>query len=222
MDSSEVKQIIRGIWMGISEVSCKAAAVHPLFGIVGLLMKGISSAVEKVELREVPKDLEEVLRNIDAILQENNATLNQIKKMSVILENDDIVTNIKYQYKTFENMYNAKEKVKQETDNFIGVFKQHEHGKNLYSLYDVVMWENKKFGKPILEVYKECSGNDPVVMKDLCTFLLCLFAEGIIALVAFNIVTDDNVDKCVKEWKEKMENVDRKLAEVLKESQLSQ
>ncbi|XP_039596529.1 protein rapunzel-like [Polypterus senegalus] len=222
MYSSEVKQIIRGLWMGIAEVSCKAAAVHPLFGIVGLLMKGISNAVDKVELREVSKELDEVFKNIDAILQENNTTLNQIKKMSVILENDDIVTNIKYQFKTFETMYNAKEKIKQETDNFIRVFREHEHGKNLYSLYDVVMWENKKFGKPILEVYKESSGNDPVVMKNLCTFLQCLFAEGIIALVAFSIVTDDNVDKCVKEWKEKMENVDRKLAKVLKESQLSQ
>uniref|UniRef100_A0A8C4TJ71 Uncharacterized protein n=1 Tax=Erpetoichthys calabaricus TaxID=27687 RepID=A0A8C4TJ71_ERPCA len=193
MDNSEVKQIMHGIWMGIAEISCEAAVVHPLFGIVGLVMKALSKQ----------------------ILYENKKTLNQIKKISVILQNDEIVKNIKYQFKTFQYMYEAEEKYKMdEADNFIRMFKECNRSMNLDSLYDSVMWENKIFGQPILEVYKTCSGNDPVVMKKLCTFLQCLFAEGLIALVAFKYVTNDNVDKCVEEWKEKIQNVDRKLAEV--------
>ncbi|XP_039608862.1 protein rapunzel-like [Polypterus senegalus] len=223
MDNSEVKQIMRGIWMGIAEISCNAAVVHPVFGIVGLVMKGISSAVDKDEDQEVQKDLNELLPKIEKILTENKKTLNNIKKMSVILQNDDTVKNIKHQFKKFKDMYEAKENFKkQETDEFIKTFKECKRSMNLDSLYDNVLWEKKLFGEPILEVYKKSSDNDPEVMKKLCTFLQCLFAEGIIALVAFKVVTDDNVDKCVKEWEEKMENVDRCLAQVLKESQLSQ
>ncbi|XP_028649975.1 protein rapunzel-like [Erpetoichthys calabaricus] len=223
MDNSEVKQIMHGIWMGIAEISCEAAVVHPLFGIVGLVMKALSSAVDKNEDKKVKKDLNELLPKIEQILYENKKTLNQIKKISVILQNDEIVKNIKYQFKTFQYMYEAEEKYKMdEADNFIRMFKECNRSMNLDSLYDSVMWENKIFGQPILEVYKTCSGNDPVVMKKLCTFLQCLFAEGLIALVAFKYVTNDNVDKCVEEWKEKIENVDRKLAEVLNESQFRQ
>ncbi|XP_028649987.1 protein rapunzel-like [Erpetoichthys calabaricus] len=207
----------------VAEVSSAAAVFNPVFGIVGSFIKVVLDQTGNDEVSELKEEMDNIFTNLDQILVQTNETLNQVQKVSADLQYSRIERNIKDQFRMFQEIYDAKPEHKQQrTQYFEDNFPKRGEDQNLHTLYDLVMGKNLLFGQPILEVYKKYSNNDPNVMGTLCTRLRCLFSIGIIALVGYTVIIEDNEKRCIREWRKKMEDVENKMQMILNACQKRQ
>ncbi|KAM7383021.1 hypothetical protein PAMP_002709 [Pampus punctatissimus] len=124
--------------------------------------------------------------------------------------------NLKNQFRKFMEMVDARpEHRKRKRDDFEESYANDLGDQNLHTLYDGVMGKPKLFSRPILEVYLKHSQGDRSTMERLCTRLTYLFCIGLIALMGYTAIIEDDEEGLSEEWTEKMEQVQEKMQEAL-------
>ncbi|KAJ3597681.1 hypothetical protein NHX12_001198 [Muraenolepis orangiensis] len=71
------------------------------------------------------------------------------------------------------------------------------------------------FGRPLLEVHRELCGGSRVAMETRCAHLLTVLGMGLVALVAYTAVTEDDQEQVERKWAPRVEEVWAKMEEVL-------
>ena len=125
---------------------------------------------------------------------------------------------IKHQYAALGNMVT---KVKKDPDHadkhmsdFEKIYEQDNADKSLNDYYRGVMG-GSLFAQPLLLVYLEHCGHDFTVMERRCSHLRLLFHKGLFALMAYTAMTKDDEEEVAEKWKKRMEEIQRKMEEVL-------
>ncbi|XP_030203847.1 protein rapunzel-like isoform X2 [Gadus morhua] len=217
---ADIQKTVVKVLICVEKVTSFASSVDPICGIifplVRLLRKGLQ---EDEEAHALEKDFQALHCKIGSISAKNRQCLPQIRMDEVIETYVKHEEFIKHQYKAFGDMVTRVKKNPDAADQYMSTFKRtYEHDKADLGLkvhYDGVMGEGSVFAQPLLLVYLEHCGRDRTVMEHRCSDLRLLFHMGLIALMAYTAVTEDDEEEVAQKWKKRMEEIQSKMEEVL-------
>lgn len=216
-DPEKLKRGLIKVLECVATISSAAAVVNPIFGVAGSLIRVVLHQVDDEDLQKLKREFGSMNRALDDISNQNRQALQQIRKETVDKQYGQIEDNLRNQFRKFMEIVEAKpEHVQRKKDDFVESYMNDNEDQNMHTLYDGVMGKRKLFSRPILEVYMKHSQGDPRVMENLCTRLAYLFCIGIIAMMGYYALIEDDVESRNEEWEEKMKNVQEKMQEVLR------
>ncbi|XP_066577315.1 protein rapunzel isoform X1 [Amia ocellicauda] len=216
-DRDKLKRGIVKVLECVATISSAAAVVNPIFGIAGSLIRVVLHQIDDEEIQTLKREFNSVNRALEDLSQQNRNALLQIKKETVDGQYSKVEENLKNQFRKFMELVEARPDLQgRKREDFEESYSNDLGDQNLHSLYDGVMGKPKLFSKPILEVYMKHSGGDRRAMERLCTRLTYLFCIGLIALMGYAAVVGDDEEGLSEEWTEKMEDVQRRMQEVLR------
>ncbi|XP_039608884.1 protein rapunzel-like [Polypterus senegalus] len=217
--SEDREKIKKGLKMAlecVASISSAAAVVNPIFGLAGSIIRVVLHNIDDEDINTLKREFKSVHSGLDKISQQNKRTLMQIQKETLDGQYSRIEENIKNQFRKFMEIVEAKPEQKEQKKNkFEESFANDDGDQNLHTLYDGVMGKPKLFSKPILEVYMKFSSGDRRIMEPLCTRLTYLFCIGLIALMGYTAIIEDDEDEIREDWGKKMEDVQRQMQTVL-------
>uniref|UniRef100_UPI0037E86637 protein rapunzel n=1 Tax=Semicossyphus pulcher TaxID=241346 RepID=UPI0037E86637 len=216
-DQATLKQGLCKVLQCLATISSAAAVVNPIFGVAGSLIRVVLHHVDDEDIRTLKREFGSVNRALDKLSQVNRNTLALIQKETVDSQYCQVEENLKDQFKMFMKMVEApqKDREQRKTD-FMKRYSNDMGDQNLHTLYDGVVGTRKIFSQPILNVYLEHSQGDRQTMEHLCTRLTYLFLIGLIALMAFTAIIEDDEEEVRDSWSERMEKVQEKMQEALR------
>ncbi|KTF81346.1 hypothetical protein cypCar_00036400 [Cyprinus carpio] len=202
----------------VEKISSFASSINPLFGIVtsvvGVVKKGL---VDKKE-QEPDKDLKQIREKLEIISEKNKQTLRQIRIDEINETYGKHEEVIKHQYNAFNTMV---EKVKLHPENsnnhmeeFVKIYENDQMDLSLDTYYRGVT-SGALFGKNILQVYLENCQKNKKVMEARCSHIAHLFYIGLMALMAYYAVSEDDEDEVRDKWAKRVIEIQDKMQEVL-------
>ncbi|XP_056154684.1 protein rapunzel-like [Lampris incognitus] len=218
-EAEQIKKAAVKVLGCVEKVANFASSIDPLFGIVSSLVGVARKGLVDDESHALDKDFRMVHNKLESISEKNLQCLRQIRIDEVNETFGKYEEYIKHQYNAFNTMLALVRKDQDNTQRYMTDFKQiYERDKSDLSLkvyYRGVMGTGSVFGRPLLNVYLEhCSGNR-MIMEHRCSHLGHLFQIGLIALMAYTAVTEDDEDEVREEWAKKVQDIQRKMQEVL-------
>ncbi|KAK3515030.1 hypothetical protein QTP70_003363 [Hemibagrus guttatus] len=206
----------------LEKVSSFASSFNPLFGIVTTLVGAVRKGlVEDEKFNKLEKEFQQIDDKLESISFQNKELLDQIIIQEINTNYGRFEKNIETQYKAFKKMVDniRKNPDKDEVykEDFKKIYRNQDSIKNLLVFYDAVMEEQGPFGRPLLKYYLEHSKRNKKIMEANCAHLTFLFYSGLISLMAYYVVTEDDVDEFREEWGQKVFNIQTKMQEVLDE-----
>lgn len=202
----------------VEKISSFAANIDPLFGIVTSVVGVVRKGIVDEEDHEMDKDFKQIHDKLETISQKNKQTLRQIR-INEINENfgkhEEV---IKHQYNAFSTMV---ERVKLDHDNsdrhmeeFVKIYEKDGMDMSLDAYYRGVKGATL-FGKPMLQVYLESCQRNKKVMEARCSHITHLFYIGLMALMAYYAVSEDDEDEVRDKWGPRVIEIQAKMQEVL-------
>ncbi|XP_018595255.1 protein rapunzel [Scleropages formosus] len=216
-DKEKLKKGVVTVLRCLSTISSAASVVNPIFGVAGSLLRVVLQQVDDEDIMKLKREFASVNRALDEISQQNRNALLQIKKDTVDGQYSHVEENLRNQFRKFMEVVEAHPSCREQKKyDFEQSYANDLGDQNLHTLYDGVLGKRKLFSKPILEVYMKHSGGDRQVMERLCTRLTYLFCIGLIALMGYAAIIEDDEEGLSEEWGEKMQDVQSKMEEVLR------
>ncbi|MGH0178086.1 UNVERIFIED_CONTAM: hypothetical protein FKN15_076515 [Acipenser sinensis] len=217
-DKNKIKSGLIKALKCVETISSAATVINPIFGLAGSIVRIVLHNIDDEEIQTLKKEFKSIHAGLDKISRENQKTLKGIQKVTLDNQYSQIAFKIEKQFQDFKAVVEAdqgsKERLK---DKFAENFESCGGDSNLHTLYDGVIGKSKVFSKPILKVYMENSNGNRQVMETLCTRLTYLFCIGLIALMGYTAIIEDDEETMSEEWGKNMENVQKEMARVLSE-----
>lgn len=218
-DAEQIKKTAAKVLGAVEKVSSFASSIDPIFGIVSSLVGVARKGLISEEGHPLDKDFQEIHTKLESISQKNHQCLRQIRIDEVNETYGKYEEYIKHQYAAFNSMV---EKVKKDPDNtqrhmhtFEKTYERDKSDMSLDVYYRGVMGTGSVFGRPLLKVYLEHCDGDREIMERRCSHIAHLFHMGLIALMAYTSVTEDDEDEVREKWAKRVEDIQRKMQEVL-------
>lgn len=216
-DKAKLKQGLIKVLECVATISSAAAVVNPIFGVAGSLIRVVLHHVDDEDIRTLKREFGSVNRALDDLSRQNHNALLQIKKETIDGQYSKVEDNLRNQFRKFMEMVEARpEHRERKKADFETSYSNDLGDQNLHTLYEGVVGKRKIFSRPILEVYLKHSQGDRHTMEHLCTRLTYLFCIGLIALMGYAAVIEDDEESLSEEWAEKMEHVQEKMQEALR------
>ncbi|XP_058603375.1 protein rapunzel isoform X2 [Onychostoma macrolepis] len=217
-EKQQIKVTAAKVLCYVEKISSFAANIDPLFGIVTSVVGVVRKGLVDEEDHEMNKDFKQIHDKLETISQKNKQTLRQIR-INAINENfgkhEEV---IKHQYNAFNTMV---ERVKLDPDNtdnhmreFVKIYEKDGMDMSLDTYYRG-MKGAALFGKPILQVYLESCQRNKKVMEARCSHIAHLFYIGLMALMAYYAVSEDDEDEVRDKWGPRVIEIQAKMQEVL-------
>uniref|UniRef100_A0A3Q0QYY9 Rapunzel 2 n=1 Tax=Amphilophus citrinellus TaxID=61819 RepID=A0A3Q0QYY9_AMPCI len=220
-DSGQIKKTAVKVLSCVEKVSSFASSIDPLFGIVSSLVGVARKGLMDDEGHPLDKDFQAIHSKLESISQKNQECLKKIHIDEVNETYGKYEEYIKHQYNAFNSMV---AQVKKDPDNakrYMETFEKiYERDKSELSLdvyYRGVMGTKTVFGKPLLKVYFEHCDGDREIMERRCSHIAYLFQMGLIALMGYTAVTEDDEDEVREKWTSRVQDIQEKMEEVLSE-----
>lgn len=216
-DRDKLKRGLVKVLECVATISSAATVVNPIFGVAGSLIRVVLHHVDDEDIKTLKREFGSVNRALDEISQQNHNALQQIKKETLDGQYSQVEINLRNQFRKFMAIVEARpDKRNGKIEAFKESYADDLGDQNLYTLYEGVMGKPKLFSKPILEVYMKHSHGDRQVMDRLCTRLTYLFCIGLIALMGYTALMEDDEEGIAEEWAAKMEDVQERMQEELR------
>ncbi|KAF4076100.1 hypothetical protein AMELA_G00226580 [Ameiurus melas] len=220
-NKEQIKQTAAMVLGGLEKVSSFASTFNPLFGIVTSLVGVVRKGLMEDQASELDKEFQQIHDKLESISEKNKQLLDLMQITEINKNYGDYEQNIKYQYQAFKTMVDRIRKDPEQDERFKKDFKkiyEVQKGRlNLNVFYEAVIEEQGPFGRPLLKYYLEKCNRNMEIMKARCGHLIYLFHIGLIALMAYYVVTNDDQDAFTHEWKPRIINIQTKMQEVLDE-----
>ncbi|KAM9436418.1 protein rapunzel-like isoform 1-T4 [Clarias gariepinus] len=218
-EKEQIKQTAVIVLGCLEKVSSFASSFNPLFGIVTTLVGVVRKGLEDDEVNELDKDFQQIHDKLKRMSEQNKELLDQIQIMEIKKNYGDLEKNIEEQYRAFKKMVDGVSKDPEKGERYRGDFKKtyrKQKGRlNLNEYYRAITEDHGPFGRPLLKDYLEhCNGNRKI-MEARCAHLAYLFHIGLIALMAYYVVTEDDEDEFREEWGQKVIVIQTKMQEAL-------
>lgn len=127
--------------------------------------------------------------------------------------------NIRDQYDAFNDMV---AKVKKEPSNtqlhmtaFKKTYGEKKGDMSLDVYYKGIMGKELLFAKPLLNAYFDSCNGDRKTMEYHCSHIIHLFHMGLIALMGYTAVVEDDKDEMQKKWAKRVAEIQEKMEAVL-------
>ena len=171
------------------------------------------------DAEKLDKDLCAIQTKLNSIYMVNQQTLKQIHLDEVNETCSKYAEHINHQYNALNSMMEQVKKDPECSQDYMKDFQiLYEGDKSEMSLnvfYSGVVGKTTFASRPLLEVYFEhCNGNRSI-MKSKCFFLANLFHTGMITLMAYTIITEDDEDHVMERWLPRVAEIQAKIEEVL-------
>ncbi|CAL9706314.1 unnamed protein product [Knipowitschia caucasica] len=217
-EQAKLKQGLVKVLQCVATISSAAAVVNPIFGVAGSLLRVVLHHVDDEDIRTLKREFGSVNRALERISHQSRDTLLQVQRDTLDGQYGRVEENLRNQFRKFMEMVEARPDLRErKKDDFEESYANDLGDQNLHTLYDGVMGKPKLFSRPVLDVYlKHCHG-DRRVMERLCTRLTYLFCIGLIALMGYAAVIGDDEEGLSEEWAERMEHVQEKMQEALRQ-----
>lgn len=220
-DKEQIKKTIVEVLCCVEKVSSFASSIDPLFGIITSLVGVVRKGLEDKEDHALDKDFSEIHSKLESISKKNNDVLQQIRIEEVNEIFGRYEEYIKHQYTAFSTMIERANKDPEGKDSYMKDFKDtYEKDKDQLGLkvfYDGVIGTKMVFGRHLLKVYLEHCHHDRKVMEHRCSHLVHLFHIGLIALMAYTSVTNDDEDEIRQKWHTRILEVQGKMEDALRQ-----
>ncbi|XP_047664391.1 protein rapunzel-like [Tachysurus fulvidraco] len=220
-DKGQIKQTAAIVLGCLESVSSFAATFNPLFGIVTTLVGAARKGLVDDDTSKLEKDFQQIHEKLESISEQNKQLLDQIHTAEITINYGNLERNIEHQYRGFKNMVDRiridPEKSERYREEFKKIYRKQKGHQNLNRYYDAIMEDEGPFGKPLLIFYLEHYKKNKKIMEAKCSHLAYIFHIGLIALMAYYVVTEDNEDEFRDEWGQKVFNIQAKMQEVLEE-----
>ncbi|XP_029361136.1 protein rapunzel [Echeneis naucrates] len=215
-DQKKLKDGVVKVLHCVAAASSAAAVVNPIFGLAGSLIRVVLHHIDDEDIRVLKHEFGSVHKALDQLSQQNCNTLLQIKKETLDSQYCRVEENLKNQFRKFMEMVDARPEHREgKKEDFKKSYSLDLGDQNLHTLYDGVVGKKKLFSKPILQVYLRYSRGNRHTMECLCRRLSYLFCIGLIALIGYAAVMEDDEETLSEEWTERMELVQKKMEEAL-------
>lgn len=222
-DAAQIKKTAVKVLCCVEKVSSFASSIDPIFGIVSSLVGVARKGLDDDKDHALDKDFQDIQTKLENISQKNHQCLKQIRTDEVNETFGKYEEYIKHQYAAFNCMLAQMKKDPEHTQRYMENFeKTYERDKSDMSLdvyYRGVMGTNSLFGRPLLKVYMENCDNDLEIMEHRCSHITHLFHMGLIALMAYTAVTEDDEEEVRDKWAKRVEDIQTKMQEVLRQCQ---
>ncbi|MCJ8745443.1 hypothetical protein PDJAM_G00130270 [Pangasius djambal] len=220
-DKEQIKKTAVIVLGCLEKVSSFASSFNPLFGIVTSLVGVVRKGLVEDEANELDKDFQQIHDKLESISEQNKQLQDQIHISEINKNYGDLEKNIEHQYKAFKTMV---DRVRKDPENgeryredFKKIYRKQQGRLNLNVYYQAIMEEQGPFGRPLLKYYLDHCKKNRKIMEARCAHLVYLFHIGLIALMAYYVVTEDDEDEFREEWGQKVINIQTKMQEVLDE-----
>lgn len=214
-DKAKLKQGIVKVLNCVSNISTAAAVVNPIFGLAGSLIRLVLQMVDNEDIQNLKNEFASINTALDKMSQQNHSTLLQIKKNTLDNQYLPVENNLRNQFRKFMEMVEAgPEHCSSKKDDFKESYMNDLDDQNLNTLYEGVVGK-KVFSESILGVYLKHSQGDHGTMVKLCTHLNYIFCIGLISLIGYTAIIEDDEEGIIDEWTKKMEHVEERMQEAL-------
>lgn len=218
-EAVQIKKTAAKVLCCVEKVSSFASSIDPIFGIVSSLVGVARKGLVDEEAHALDKDFQAIHSKLESISQKNQLCLRQIRIDEVNETYGKYEEYIKHQYTAFNSMVAQLKKDPDNTQRYMETFEKiYERDKSDMSLdvyYRGVMGTNSLFGRPLLKVYLENCDRDREIMEHRCSHITHLFHMGLIALMGYTAVTEDDEDEVREKWAKRVEDIQEKMQEVL-------
>ncbi|XP_026139062.1 uncharacterized protein LOC113115720 isoform X2 [Carassius auratus] len=219
-EKQQIKATAVKVLCYVEKISSFASNIDPLFGIVTSVVGVVRKGLGDEEDNEMDKDFKQIHQKLETISEKNKQTLRQIRIDEINETYGKHEEIIKHQYTAFNNML---EKVKLDPDNsdrhmkdFVKIYENDKMDLSLDTYYRGVKGA-ALFGKPMLQVYLENCQRNKKVMEARCSHIAHLFYIGLMALMAYYAVTEDDEDEVRDKWCPRVTEIQAKMQEVLEQ-----
>ncbi|KAM9512739.1 protein rapunzel-like [Salvelinus alpinus] len=219
------KETVVIILQGMEKVSSFTATINPLFDIVTAVVKVTKNLVAKDLTQNLTQDLDtQQLGHIHAKLESISKTNQQILKQIHLNEVNEKYSKyeeyIKHQYTALNTMVEQFKNHPEGSERYMKDFQEvYERDKDTLALdtyYSSVVKENKTFEqRGLLEVYLEHYKQNRDVMEKKCSQLSNVFRMGLMTLMAYTVVTEDDEVEVREKWAPRVKKIQAKMDEVL-------
>ncbi|KAF4076109.1 hypothetical protein AMELA_G00226680 [Ameiurus melas] len=220
-DKEQIKQTAAKVLGYVEKVSSFASSIDPLFGIVTSLVGVVRKGLVEDESNELDKDFKQIHNKLESISEQNKQTLRQIRIDEINETFGKYEEYIKHQYGAFNTMV---DRIRTNPDNaqhhmeyFKDIYEKDKSELSLDVYYRGVMGKKSLFGRPLLTTYLEHCDRDRKIMEARCAHLAHLFQIGLMALMAYYAVTEDDEDEVREKWAQRVLDIQTKMQEVLDE-----
>lgn len=218
-NAAQVKKTAVKVLCCVEKVSSFASSIDPLFGIVSSLVGVARKGLLHDEEHPLDKDFQAINTKLQSISEKNHQCLRKIRIDEVNETYGKYEEYIKHQYAAFNIMVAQVKKDPDNTQRHMETFERiYERDKSDMSLdvyYRGVMGTNSLFGRTLLKVYLDNCDGDREIMERHCSHIAHLFHMGLIALMAYTAVTEDDEDEVRDKWAKRVEDIQKKMQEVL-------
>ncbi|XP_053467978.1 protein rapunzel isoform X2 [Ictalurus furcatus] len=220
-DKEQIKQTAAKVLGYVEKVSSFASSIDPLFGIVTSLVGVVRKGLVEDEPNELDKDFKQIHDKLESISEQNKQTLRQIRIDEINETFGKYEEYIKHQYGAFNTMVDRvrtnPDDAERYMENFKNIYEKDKSDLSLDVYYRGVMGKNSLFGRPLLTTYLEHCDRDRKIMEARCAHLAHLFQIGLMALMAYYAVTEDDEDEVREKWAQRVIDIQTKMQEVLDE-----
>ncbi|CAL8297924.1 unnamed protein product [Lota lota] len=203
----------------VEKVSSFASSIDPICGIISPLVGLLRKGLQEDEANPMEKDFQALHCQIERISAKNQQCLQKIKIDEVNETFGKYEEFIKHQYTAFCNMVTRVKKDPDHADPHMMEFKRIYERDNADMSLDVyyrgVMGKGSVFGRHLLLVYLDHCDRDRTIMEHHCSHLRLLFHKGLIALMAYTAVTEDEEEEVAQKWAKRLQEIQKKMEEVL-------
>ncbi|XP_077599326.1 rapunzel 2 [Stigmatopora nigra] len=217
--AAQVKKTAVTVLTYVEKVSSFASSFDPIFGIVSSLVGLARKGLMDEEGHELDRDFQAIHSQLEIISQKNRQFLKQIQIDEVNETFGKYEEYIKHQYAAFIAMV---AQVKKDPDNrqrhmnnFESIYERDKMDTGLDVYYRGVMGTGPLFSRPLLRVYLENCNADREIMERRCSHLAHLFQMGLIALMGYTVVTEDDEEEVREKWASRVCDIHQKIQEVL-------
>lgn len=219
-EKQQIKATAVKVLCYVEKISSFASNIDPLFGIVTSVVGVVRKGLVDEEDHEMNKDFKQIHEKLETISEKNKQTLRQIRIDEINETYGKHEEIIKHQYNAFNTMV---EKVKLDPENsdrhmkeFVKIYENDQMDLSLDTYYRGVKGA-ALFGKPMLQVYLENCQRNKKVMEARCSHIAHLFYIGLMALMAYYAVTEDDEDEVREKWGPRVIEIQAKMQEVLEQ-----
>ncbi|XP_070958877.1 protein rapunzel-like [Oncorhynchus clarkii lewisi] len=216
------KETVVIILQGMEKVSSFAATINPLFfDIVTAVVKVTKDLVAKDLTQDLDtQQLGHIHAKLESISKTNQQILKQIHLNEVNEKYSKYEEYIKHQYPALNTMVkqfnNDPEGRERYMKDFQEVYERDKDTLALDTYYRSVIKENTTFEqRGFLEVYLEHYKQNRDVMEKKCSQLAHVFRMGLMTLMAYTVVTEDDEVEVREKWAPRVKKIQAKMDEAL-------
>ncbi|KAK7158235.1 hypothetical protein R3I93_009442 [Phoxinus phoxinus] len=213
-----VETVMEVFEKGAEVLASIAGDLFPVFSIAAPIVKLALGNVESKEAEFMKEQFQKVRERLKVVSEEVQQINQEIKKSGIDATYFSVEENLTNQFRKFMDVLNAKPKFRDvKKEMFLDHFKRTGGDKNLHTLYNAVTGDNFS-GESVLEITLNYEQKSRRTVEDFCATLKKLFCVGLIALLGHAALKgDDDEEKLLQDWSEKMNVVQSKMNVVIED-----